>query len=406
MLKKKIVAIIFIVLVAFGSCGYGSRTDVLRPFVKAVNEHIERVADGRATAYKSLCYTRDVIGLLFNNVLFSSEYINLNGWFQRIIGRRVVLDVIPSRDVVKLNNGAISFINPEFYDIPGVSERIIEFNNVLKKKNLDMIYIQAPFKITGKEMLPAGVIDHTNANADEVLETISAGGVKYLDLRKEMVKDEISSPDIFFRTDQHWKPEGGLWAFGKVSQLLNAEYGFDISPDLYNPDNYDYEIKENYFLGSQGKRVGIFYAGVDDISLMRPKFPTDLRFEVPDENAIREGDFAKTMFAPWHVDKIHYYKKNPYTVYIGGDFGHNILTNNAQTPENNKKILLIRDSFSCVFAPFMTLGCGQLDTIDLRYFTGDSLIEKIDEINPDLVIVLYNADMYNVGAAEEMFDFE
>ena len=42
--------------------------------------------------------------------------------------------------------------------------------------------------------------------------------------------------------------------------------------------NYEVNTYRNWFLGSIGKRVGIYYAGIDDIDLIYPKFDTLLSF--------------------------------------------------------------------------------------------------------------------------------
>ena len=55
---------------------------------------------------------------------------------------------------------------------------------------------------------------------------------------------------------------------------------------------------------------------------------------------------------------------------------------------DGKKIVLLRESFSCALAPFLALSCSELITIDLRYFDGD-LLDTLREIDPDLVLTLY-----------------
>ena len=56
----------------------------------------------------------------------------------------------------------------------------------------------------------------------------------------------------------------------------------------------------------------------------------------------------------------------------------------------DRKILFVHDSFADSVIPFMALGIQSIDSIDLRYFTG-SLESYIEESEPDMVIVMYNA---------------
>ena len=61
----------------------------------------------------------------------------------------------------------------------------------------------------------------------------------------------------------------------------------------------------------------------------------------------------------------------------------------------------LRDSYACALTPFLALDCGELITIDLRYFH-DDLLTYVDWLDPDLVMVMYTAG--SVGL-EELFSF-
>ena len=82
-----------------------------------------------------------------------------------------------------------------------------------------------------------------------------------------------------------------------------------------------------------------------------------------------------------------------------GDYKKNIITNNMAP--NDKRILLIRDSFSCTLAPFLALDAKEITTIDLRHFTECSIEDYIKNGNFDLVIVAYNPSAFT----EQQFDF-
>ena len=70
--------------------------------------------------------------------------------------------------------------------------------------------------------------------------------------------------------------------------------------------------------------------------------------------------------------------------------------------KSGKKILLIRDSYACVVAPFLALQTSELHICDMRDYkmhVGNKLNaeEYIKEIKPDYVIVLYSG----ISAAED-----
>jgi len=331
------------------------------------------------------------------DILFKTKFIELNGLFNRILGKRVVDDVDKSYNVAKLNNGYLTFTNPKI-DIKGYADKTIEFNKFLSEKNIPLLYIQAPYKISKSDpQLPTGFVNYTNENDDNLLSELSKANIKTLDFREEIVKDNLNHYDMFFKTDHHWTPESGFWAAKKVSNLLRDDYGFKINEDNYNLDNYNIKTYKNWFLGSQGRRVGVTYTGDDDIDMITPNFKTDFNFSVPTSNIERSGEFKDAMFSYDLINKKDYYNLNPYEAYIGGDYNLNLITNNNSP--NNKKILLVRDSFSCVMTPFLAMSCKNLDTIDLRYYTA-SIKSYIDKNKPDIVILMYS------NQQDEYFNFK
>ena len=90
--------------------------------------------------------------------------------------------------------------------------------------------------------------------------------------------------------------------------------------------------------------------------------------------------------------KRDYYNINTYATYSGGDFRLQIMKNNFNT--NGKKILLIRDSFACVVAPFLALQLSELHICDIRDgddYAGNiiNIKDYIKEVEPDYVVVIY-----------------
>ena len=156
---------------------------------------------------------------------------------------------------------------------------------------------------------------------------------------------------------------------------------------------------EDYFLGSQGKRVGSLYAGADDFTLYTPNFPTDLTYANADGSFTRTGPFNTSVCFPERVAERDWFNGNPYTYYSGGDYGLTTITNH-KNPEG-PRIVLLRESFSCALAPFLALSCSELVTIDLRHFTGD-LLDTVEALEPDLVLTLYTA---STTGLDNMFDF-
>lgn len=330
-------------------------------------------------------------------------WVTLNGGVQQMLGKKAIEDVSPDDRVIKLNNGYLTFLY-KWKDMKSPANHLIHFNQSLKELHIPLLYIQAPFKIDKyNTQLPEGLKDTTNQNADEFLSYID-GAVDYVDLREEIYKDGLSHYELFFKTDHHWKPEAAFWAYGKIRQILDEKYGFDIDAEYGNFSRYEVKKYENYFLGTQGKRTGLLYAGTDDISLIYPKFETKFIFKVPDRGIEKNGDFLHTMFDFKHVERRDYFGKDPYSVYAGADYPLNIITN--QTTSSRKKIVLIKDSFFRPLSLFLAMDCEKIYIVDLRRYNNKfSLLAFIKAIKPDIVLVGYNPSLLEMHT-EDVFHFE
>lgn len=318
-------------------------------------------------------------------------FIQLYGGIQRLAGRRVMEDTDSSRDVVKLSDGTLTFIN----DSPGDPEKEhASFSRLfreLSERNIPFLYVQAPNKLApDDDRLPAGVADRSNEYADDLLAMLQTLGIDTLDLRKTFLEANGDWDSYFFATDHHWTPEGAFLACRSLCGVLREDYGFSINETYTDPENFTRTVYRDWFLGSLGKRVGSLYGGVDDITAWSPSFHTLFTYEVYSQDILRTGDFDHTLMFYDHIAEKDWYNGNPYTLYSGGDYPMAHIINHLNP--DGPRILLVRDSYSCALAPFLALNCSELSTFDLRYFSdSDRLLTYVDWLKPDLVIMMYTA---------------
>ena len=329
-------------------------------------------------------------------------FIQLYGGVQRLTGRRVVEDTVSANTVVKLSTGALNFVDLQAgpvreETITAHADATVEFARALKELGIPYRFVLAPQKIEqGQDLLPEGVQEYGNETADAFLAALEAEGTPYTDLRP-LFEENGTYADWFFRTDHHWKPEAAFFAWQYLTGQVDL---LATDPSLTDPDNWETTVLEDFFLGSQGKRVGSLYAGADDFTLYTPRFNTDLSYTCPFYAIDRTGPFAESVCFPERVEERDWFNGNPYTYYAGGDYPLATITNH-ENPDG-PRVVLLRDSFACALTPFLSLSCSQLTTIDLRYFQGD-LLESIAELEPDLVLTLYNVG--GIGL-DELFQYQ
>lgn len=343
-------------------------------FIKTINDQ-----------YEGMLGTEAEHPLLQNK----GTYINLNGLMAKLLGQPKM------NQRILLKNGHLFQVTPESPDpelIREAADNIIRFHNAHTAEGGKFLFVMVPSQISKYEdLLPAGYADTTNATADTFLSLLDQAGVPYLDLRAELQKDGISITDAYYTTDHHWKPETGFWAYGKMVEKLE-QMGVigQLDPFYTDPENYLFETHKNTFLGSSGKRTGIYYAGLDDSTIIRPAFDTDISVSVPHRDLTLQGQFEDIAYI---TDAVHnyadpdFYQENVYGLYGWGDTE---ITHwrNENAPEQGK-FLLIGESFGNIPFSLMSIPFGCCDEIDLRHFKQD-FSEYYAGYQPDTVIMELN----------------
>lgn len=328
-------------------------------------------------------------------------FITLNGAYQKLVGAREV------NKRYKLDNGYLSYVIKS-YDMEEIARNTIEFRDALSALHIPMVYVNTPYKIhqTDKQ-LPVNIHDYSNENADTFLGHLRKENVTTLDLRENIAEDSLDHYSMFYKTDHHWKAEAGLWAAGEIAAFLSAlDDDYNVEETILNPSSYSYEVHENIFLGSDGKRVGRLYAGMDDFTVITPNFETDFSFSAENGTVHRKGSFSDVFIVREALYSEDLLTSTVYSTYCGASFGQMEIQNNSTNSVAScspKKLLLIRDSFSDVLVPFLSLGYEHLDILDLRIFKGN-LMDYIEKSCPDIVLVIYNPGAYE-DHNSIMFDF-
>ena len=331
----------------------------------------------------------------FNKVAFRHFFVEMHGVGQKVLGRRLIIGA-KQREIIKLNNGClVSVRQSPGNNMDTNAYNTAELHEYLLERNIDFLYVNAPYEYCMVDnQLPEGVVDYTNSDASIFLSVLDQNNVPNVDLREVLHTDGLDHYSMFFRTDHHWRPEAGLWAAGYVMNHYFPQYLRD-DVDVFSISNYNVVVEQNVFLGSRGRSVGRIYGGIDDISIITPKFMSELHVVSPLRGVEKSGTFAEACIGDISNDL---YNDCQYLrVYAGGDRGVRIYNADG----NGKKLLVIGCSFARVFVPFLGLNFSETLLYDERSVSG-SAVENIAEFQPDIVIILYNSEYANNS---ELYDF-
>ena len=341
-------------------------------------------------------------GYLSDSFTYKNDFLNLNGLFARLTGRRTL------NDVVRLNNGMLSWLRAHhnMIDMTYIAINITYFSAYLSEQNIPFLYVQMPHKESLDEQdYPMGITSCANKNADDLLSRLSAAEVESLDLRPLISQTSEMLEQYFYKTDHHWNSDGAFIGFQKILNHLNELFPEgNIDLKYAQADQWERHFIDNWFLGSQGKHVGIFFGGTDPLTWYTPKFETEMSCMIPARGWLYRGDFTEANIRIWYIEQKNYFGNSAYNVYIGGDYPivqHRNL--NAPSP---LKVMMIKDSFTLPLQAYLSTVFQEIDVIDPRYFSECTIAEYVERTAPDMVILAMSPDVFddklyqNIGVQE------
>lgn len=328
------------------------------------------------------------------------KFVEANAFFSKAVG----MNVISGTDsVAVMKNGYLTLESAE-KDTDSPAKSLKWFSDILEEKGIDFAYIQYPSKEDKKDnQLPDGMTDYNNINADNLLKKLDAEDVKYIDMRELLMQKGGNWYSNFFKTDHHWKPETGVWAAGKIADMLNLDFGYSLDTGIGDINNYNVDVYEKIFLGSQGKLATLTFVDPEDISVIYPKKKTSFTVTYNTDSPIT-GSFDEVIINKTYLNNDDFYNYSAYSSYLNGNKAVTSIKNNDC--KNGVKILVIGGSYNKCVVPYLAQTVERIDLIDGRYFDG-SMINYIEKTEPDIVLVACTSLIIGpVSGRTSPFNFE
>ena len=356
--------------------------------------------------YSIFDFKANVDDLSNKELSYHDTMMDINSVKENLLGTQVVEK--DDTTVVKSNSG--SLVKPlnklDKGEIQSIVKAIRDLKTVSEDNGANFLYCAAPTKEL-YQSVPTNIVNPFKDNYELFLSELTKSNIPTLDFSEVLGENQLNF-NIFYYTDHHWTTRAAFAANNALLEELSIRFGFEYDKKITDISNYNIENYQNWFLGSYGKKVGTYFTwkGADDFDLITPKFKTSFTEEQPFKNQKRTGNFEETLLYMENMKK-DYYNMNTYATYSGGDFRLQIMKNNLNP--QGKKVLLIRDSFACAVAPFLSLQTRELHLCDMRdydYYVGDKLNMKdyIQQIKPDYVLVLY-AGISDISNSHSRYNF-
>ena len=234
------------------------------------------------------------------------------------------------------------------------------FENNLKNQNCKVYYSIIPDKnyFLGDEHLQMDYNQLAHIMKNELT------SMSYID-----IMDMLDQEDYYY-TDTHWKQENLI----DVASKLAREMGNDFTVE------YETRKVDSPFYG--------VYAGQSGLSIQ----PDTLHYLTNDTlESCKVYDYQNEKeIEVYDMEKLA--GKDPYEMYLSGSLS--LITISNPKAENQRELVLFRDSFGSSIAPLLVEGYSKITLVDIRYLSTVYLEKLVDFENAD-VLFLYSTSVLN-----------
>lgn len=297
-------------------------------------------------------------------------FVGVKTQTEHLIGKQDTNKVYFAKDNYLIEKQDDAFIDDE--QAEKNLDRLVEFINTSEEKygkgHAKVMLVPTAITVLS-DKLPAYAPYYDQRAMLEDLEKRLPEGA-YVDVLSalEQKKDEY----IFYKTDHHWTTLGAYYGY--------RAYCENIGIEGTTADDYDVKEVSDEFYGTIYSKARLLKTKPDKMLAYIPKEKQDLKLDYnlgeKQTDTLYQEKFLK--------------KRDKYSYFLGGN---NPLVKIDTGVKNGKKLLLVKDSYSHCFAPFLTSDYETIYMIDLRHFNLP-LSEYASEQGITDVLVLYNTVNY------------
>ena len=179
---------------------------------------------------------------------------------------------------------------------------------------------------------------------------------------------------IYYKTDHHWTTLGAYYAYEELCEKLEL--------DKKNLDDYTKVLATDEFYGTLYSKGLFKIKKGDDIYVY-------INEDEKEESVITYTEEKKKSASFYDTDKLK--EKNKYDLFLDGN--HPLVEIENVNVNNDKKLLMIKDSYANSFVEFLTPFFSEIVMLDPRYYY-DDIEELISEKEFTDIIYLYNSNTF------------
>jgi hypothetical protein len=278
-------------------------------------------------------------------------------------------------------------------DAKGIASGINELADDLAKKNIGVYTALMPNKPTMMEnKFPSYFPSYGQKNMDLLYKELDEN-THPIDSRATLEK-HMNEDYMFFYSDHHWQAKAAFYAYQNVmSEIIDKE---NMKDSISQYNDYSWELKGKPFYGSDARKTTSANAKKADkilvAELKKNHKPYVMKWGIKKRSGLYNTDFLT-------MEDLY---TNRYQAYLGGDFAQLTITNPNQT--NNKKLLVIKDSYANAFVQFLVPHYKEIHVLDLRHYNKMPIEKYVVENKIDQIVLLNNINSIFVTPALTNFE--
>ena len=397
-MHKKIFAIFFtIILFFFSIFNFIETKDVVKDQVKLIK------SPKNFTEVKA--YTVQIDTTLATNLVFGYFWNESYGAINLLVGKNEENNFKYVRD----KNGFLysgNFWNTSVTTAKTYAQRIRRMQDFLENRGKDTKVVVLPYPTQYNKKWSDGYYgmvytDYTEFY-DEFMSWLRYYNIKYIDYTKIYEDENKTASDLFYKTDHHWHIPAAFEAFLIMTRYLNEEFDENLDEYYLDENNYIYEYYAEAFIGSQGRETGIAYSGLDDYTMIIPKFKTNYYREAISTK--RVTTHAKGSITDTLIKRSYYYKDDYYLKDLNNNYLDGVVYDDKITNLNNPdglNCLFIRDSYASPVATFFSSYCSQMELLWAVNMESDVAERIVANGDYDYIFVAMEID----SIASDAFNF-
>lgn len=316
-----------------------------------------QVADGR--------YTTNYEKYISDQFPMRDFWIGIKSGMEKLMGKKENNGVYLGKDGYLLEK----FNKPEIGELESKIDKINKFATNFPDKNIYFMLMPSGAEIL-KDKLPAYAPSDSQLGIIEATKKSLSDKINFVDIYKTLYSHREDY--IYYKTDHHWTTNGAYLAYKDLMKAMDIK--------AHGEECFERKQVSEDFYGSLYSKSGFRNIEPDELVLYSAKANEGIEVEY-----VEEGKNSNFLYSMENLDK-----KDKYTVFLDGNHPYiKIKTNFSE----NKKLLIIKDSFANSFIPFLTGHFSEIHIIDPRYYRED-MVDLIERENIEDILILYSVDSF------------